>query len=66
MKILKDGSEVSSRSYYYLLDWNEVDEHNTLFELYGVMKLSKLLLSQYSNLFYVATQSEYKNLYKTK
>lgn len=64
MKTLNDGSIVSSRSYYYLLDWNDQDEHKTLFELYGVMKLSELSLSKYANLFYVATQSEFKNLYK--
>ena len=32
MKTLSDGIEVSARSYYYMLDWNEVNEWGYMFK----------------------------------
>lgn len=32
MKTLADCVEVSARSYYYLLDWNDVNQHKYLFD----------------------------------
>ncbi len=58
MKTLADGKEVSARSYYYLLDWNEVDEWSTLAEMFGVAKLGELTIDQYTALFQVATSEE--------
>lgn len=62
MKELTDGTKVPARIYYYLLDWNEVDEYNTIHLLYNKMKLSDLNSSQFNNLFYVATKNDFEKL----
>ncbi len=58
MKQLADGTEVSSRSYYYLLEYNDRDEWKTIDSLYGICKLSELNKEQYWNLFHVLTKKE--------
>jgi hypothetical protein len=58
MKKLIDGIEVSARSYYFLLDWNEQDEHKTLIETFSKMRLCDLNIDQYTQLFNHATQKE--------
>jgi hypothetical protein len=58
MKILFDSSEVSARSYYYLLDWNELDQKNTINNLFGKIRLCDLTLEEYKKLFKIATEKE--------
>lgn len=48
MKTLKDGYEVSSRSYYYLLDWNEVNELQYISECFGKTRLIDLNKNEYN------------------
>jgi len=62
MKELKDGTKVSSRSYYFLLDWNEQDEHKTIYNSCGKMSLSELNALEYSLLFQYATAKEIESL----
>jgi len=61
MKELSDGFEVSARSYYYLLDWNEVDEYKFITEKFNKIRLKDLILSEYKILFAHATQSDLNN-----
>ena len=58
MKTLLDGFEVSERSYYYLLDWNEVNEWEYIAKEFGKSKLKELTRVQYKRLFNKATTSE--------
>ena len=62
MKIA-NNTEVSSRSYYYLLDFNDRDDWKELSK-FNVQKLSELNLEQYLELFKIATQKEIENLTK--
>jgi len=62
MKELKDGTQVSARSYYYLLDFNDRDSWRTLVDEFGVTKLHDLNLEQYIRLFEIATEKELKTL----
>lgn len=58
MKTLSDGFEVSARSYYYLLDWNEVDEYKFISTEFGKTRLKDLDRVEYKRLFNKATTSE--------
>jgi hypothetical protein len=58
MKTLADRMEVSSRSYYFLLDWNEQNEWRYIAENFGKEKLKDLTLPEYKQLFKFATESE--------
>ena len=58
MKKLADGFEVSVRSYYYLLDWNEVNDWKYIAEEFGKTKLNELTRVEYKRLFNKATTSE--------
>jgi len=58
MKKLSDGFEVSARSYYYLLDWNEVNEYQYIVTEFGKTRLKDLDRVEYIRLFYKATRSE--------
>lgn len=62
MKTLADGTQVSSRSYYFLLDFNDRDGWKTLHGLYNVMKLHELNKQQYIELFKIAVEKEIKYL----
>ena len=64
MKKLIDDTEVNSRGYYYLLDWNEQDNWNTILILFNTAKLHELTISQYKELFKIATESDYNVLDK--
>jgi hypothetical protein len=57
MKILADKTEVPDRTYYYLLDWNEVNEREYIF---GKIRLADLNFSEYKQLFEYATKSEFE------
>jgi hypothetical protein len=61
MKKLADGFEVSARSYYYLLDWNESNEWEFMLKEFGKNKLSELTRVEYKRLFNKATISELNN-----
>ncbi len=60
MKKLSDGNEVSSRSYYYLLDFNEVNNHNLIHSMFDKVRLVDLTLEQYKQLFQTATNNEFE------
>lgn len=55
---LKDGNTVSSRSYYYLLDFNDRDDFKELSK-FGVTRLLGLDLQQYKALFAIAVFREF-------
>jgi hypothetical protein len=58
MKKLADGTEVTSRSYYFLLDFNDHDNWKTMNDLWGVMKLHELTHLQYTYLLKKAVERE--------
>ena len=62
MKKLVDGTQVSSRSYYFLLDFNDENNKKIMNDLYGVMNLSELTKLEYIYLFKKAIDIELKFL----
>lgn len=62
MKKLADGTEVTSRSYYFLLDFNDRDNWKIMGDLWGIMKLHELNKHQYLYLFKKAIEQEVKIL----
>lgn len=62
MKILSDGTQVSPRGYYYLLDWNDSDNWKFMHENFDNSRLHSLNIEQYKILFKHATESDFKNL----
>jgi hypothetical protein len=62
MKTLADGTQVTSRSYYFLLDFNDRDSWETMHGLWGIMKLNELNKQQYIYLFKKAVEKEIKKL----
>lgn len=58
MKTLSDGFEVSDRSYYYLLDWNEVNKWKYMAKEFGKTMLKELTRVEYKRLFNKATTNE--------
>lgn len=62
MKQLSDGVEVSAKSYYYLLDWNEADQWQTIAKLFNKNTLNQLTIKEYQQLFETATQQENEQL----
>ena len=62
MKKLIDDKEVSDRSYYYLLDWNDRDRWVYMLENFDTCRLCELELYQYIQLFEYATKQELINL----
>jgi len=60
MKIL-NNVEVSARTYYYLLDFNDRNEWVELSK-YNVIRLSELNLEQYIELFKTATEKDIEKL----
>lgn len=59
MKTLSDGKTVTSRSYYYLLDFNDFDNWKTISSMFGVMKLCDLTIKEYKELWNIATNKEF-------
>ncbi len=57
-----NGTEVSDRSYYFLLDWNEDDNWKYMQQEFGKMKLSELTTGQYRQLFKYASEYELNNM----
>lgn len=62
MKTLFDGVEVSSRSYYYLLDWNDKDDRIFIEFNFNKSTLKDLTISEYLELFEYATKQEIEKL----
>lgn len=65
MKELSDGTQVTARSYYFLLDFNDRDGWKTLVDNFNVRRLHDLNKEQYIRLFEIATQAELQ-LLKTR
>lgn len=62
MKKLADGTDVSSRGFYFLLDWNDRNDKKVMSNLYGEVKLKDLTLHQYLYMMKHAMADEIKNL----
>ena len=62
MKTLSDNNEVTSRSYYFLLDWNEQDERHFINETFNKNRLCDLTLPEYKKLWKYAVTLEYEIL----
>lgn len=62
MKTLADGNEVTARSYYFLLDWNEQNKHELMFNSFGKSRLCDLTLPEYKKLWMAATTNELKSM----
>lgn len=55
MKVLADDKEVPSRTYYYLLDFNDKDDWEYMIEKFNKRKLCDLIMKEYVQLFEYAT-----------
>lgn len=62
MKELNDGTLVTSRSYYFLLDWNDSNNFRYIVNVIGKPKLHLLNFNEYKNMFEFAAKHELKNL----
>lgn len=62
MKTLADGNEVTARSYYFLLDWNERNSWIFIAESFGKERLCNLTLPEYKKLWMAATTNELKSM----
>lgn len=62
MKTLADGTQVSARSFYFLLDYNDRKDRKPTQNLYGVARLRDLVKHQYVYLFKQAIGEEAKVL----
>jgi len=51
MKTLSDGTEVPSRTYYYLLDFNEANKWRYMFDNFSKSRLCDLTAPEYWKLF---------------
>lgn len=61
MKTLKDGTRVSSRTYYYLLDFNDDYENGRVMkELFNKDRLCDLTIDEYKKLFEIASKVDYE------
>jgi hypothetical protein len=56
MKKLSDGTEVSARTYYYLLDFNERYNWEFMYNTFNKKKLCELTIVEYRQLFEHATE----------
>jgi hypothetical protein len=64
MKKLKDGFEVSERSYTYLNDWNMSNEWEYITHAFLKTRLCDLTIDEYKKLFDYATKTESKKMTK--
>jgi hypothetical protein len=62
MKTLNDGTKVSDRTFYYLLDFNDLDEHKLMLNFFNKKSLRELTIDEYKKLFELATTFD-KNLF---
>ena len=66
MKTLSDGYEVSDRSYYFLLDWNDENNWKFIGETFYKTKLKDLTIDEYEKLFEYATNFDLFNVFVIK
>jgi len=64
MKKLVCGFEVSSRSYYFLLDWLDMNGREFIVKGYKKIRLFDLSRDEYTALWLHATTEEYNRLIK--
>lgn len=62
MKTLYDNTLVPSRTYYYLLDWNERNEKRFMADTFNKHRLCDLTKEEYKILFDYATSCDAKIL----
>ena len=62
MKTLADGTTVISRTFYYLLDWNDRDSWEFIYKNFGKKRLLDLTLEEYKILWKYATEHDTKHL----
>jgi hypothetical protein len=62
MKTLFDGTEVTARTYYYLLDFNDRYNWEYIINTFNKKKLSDLTIKEYKQLFHYATNNDEINL----
>ena len=55
-----DNIDVTARSYYFLLDWNEQNEWEYIHQQYNKGSLKDLTFEEYKQLFGYATQCDFK------
>jgi hypothetical protein len=55
MKTLADGAEVSARTYYYLLDFNDRYNWEYMYQTFDKRRLCDLTIEEYRKLFEHAT-----------
>lgn len=60
MKTIHNNIQVTSRSYYFLLDWNERNGWEYIHIQYRKGSLEDLTLEEYKQLFNYATQCDFK------
>lgn len=65
MKELADESKVSSKSYYFLLDWNDMDNKKFIADNFQKQRLRELNITEYMILWLNATTQEYNNMVNT-
>jgi hypothetical protein len=61
MKILKNEEEIPDRIYYYLLDWNDNDNKETLRSQFKKDSLHDLTKHEVGKLFEIATEIDNAN-----
>ncbi len=64
MKKTIDGKEINPRVYYYLLDWNDQDNHKYTMELFNKPAVSMLTYDEICQLFNHATLSDFPDAFK--
>ena len=62
MKQLSEGINVSSSTYYYLLDYNDRTNWDYIQSEFGKTKLASLHKEEYKKLFQKATSDDLKSL----
>jgi len=62
MKELAYGTQVSARTYYYLLDFNDRDEWKFIQDNFNKTKLKDLNIREYRQLFDHATKVDAESL----
>lgn len=62
MKTLADSNNVSAKSYYFLLDWNEQNERKFINEKFNKNRLCDLVLDEYMILWLNATTDEHNRM----
>lgn len=64
MKTLADGTSVNSRSYYFLLEWNEVNKWEFMFTNFNKRRLCDLTFDEYQTLWLHAVEKDSNNKFQ--